>query len=141
MTRTLKRITYPTMNSWNGEYSPAYNLKIFDILPRKLQDRAYEIYADENLARVVYDDIEARIADFTAETGYKAGFNGRQGGYLVLYRPDGTLRGIDANDLDGATKRAFRRLALDIISIAKHYCRTPIETETYTIEKERKYFA
>lgn len=30
-----KRIMYPTMNSWNNEYAPAYNMKIYDVIPKK----------------------------------------------------------------------------------------------------------
>lgn len=31
-----KRIMYPTLNSWNNEYAPAYNMKIYDVIPKKI---------------------------------------------------------------------------------------------------------
>jgi hypothetical protein len=155
--KNLKRIEYPTGNTWSAT-APAYNLKIYNVIKRELQNRAYEIYADEDLSRELYDEIEALIDDFTASTkyAYTAGFNGRQGGHLVLYKScrlvsydsDGKqharletyTHGLDEKDIDGDTLRKFRKLALDIIKTAEAYCKKPIETETYTIEKQRKYF-
>lgn len=157
--KNLKRITYPTMNYWNGSTAPAYNLKIYNVIPRELQDRAYEIYADEDLSYELYNKINALIDDFTAETkyAYTAGFNGRSGGYLVLYKScrvvnydsDGTAharletypgRDIDEKDVPADILRAFRKLALNIIKTAEAYCKKPIETETITIEKQIKTF-
>lgn len=157
--RDLKRIKYPTMNYWNGSTAPAYNLKIYNVIKSELQGRAYEIYADENLSRELYNEIGFLIDDFTASTkyAYTAGFNGRSGGYLVLYKScrtvnydsDGTPharletypgREIDEKDVPGDVLRAFRKLALDIIKTAEAYCKKHIETETITIEKQIKTF-
>jgi len=86
--RTLKMelelIRYDTMNSWNRAKAPAYNLKIHKVIPAELQNRVYELMACEDF----YGDINMRISDFSDDQYYcwQAGFNGRSGGYLVLYK-------------------------------------------------------
>lgn len=82
--KTLKRIRYYTMNSWNLSTAPAYNLKIYNVIDRSLQDRVYELMEAEGF----YDSGNELIAEFDRENDYRyqAGFNGRSGGYLVLYQ-------------------------------------------------------
>lgn len=156
--RKLKRIYYDTANSWNGEKSLAYNLKIYNVIRPELRDRAYEIYTDENLANELFEEISFLIDDFTAANkyAYTAGFNGRQGGYLVLYkssrvvnydsqgnasaRLNTSMIGLDEKDVPGDVKRRFAKLARDIVKTAEAYCRKPIETETITIKREIKTF-
>jgi hypothetical protein len=79
-----KRIRYSTMNSWNNSTAPAYNLKIHKVIPYNLQSKVFELMECENF----YDDINFMIHDFAEEHNWnwQAGFNGRSGGYLVLYR-------------------------------------------------------
>jgi hypothetical protein len=79
----LKRIRYNTMNSWNGNTAPAYNLKVHTVIPNDLQMKVYEMMECENF----YDDINYLISEFVTEHNHEwqAGFNGRSGGYLVLY--------------------------------------------------------
>lgn len=74
---------YHTMNSWNLASSYANNVKIYNVIPDELQDKAYEILEADH-----YDQINQLVADFDAEHDYQyqAGFNGRSGGYLVLYK-------------------------------------------------------
>ena len=80
----MKRIMYYTMNSWNLSKAPAYNLKVYNVIPKKYQDKVYDLMEIDGF----YDGINALIGDFDSEWDYKwqAGFNGRSGGYLVLYR-------------------------------------------------------
>lgn len=137
----MKRIYYATGNGLNGEKSLAYNMKVYHVIRPELRNQAYEILANEALADEVFCCIGSRIADFERETGYKAGFNGRQGGYLVLYRPDGTIRGLDESEVPTPVKRAFAKLARDIVKIAEWYCRKPVENKTITIQKQIKAFA
>ena len=82
--KNLKRMRYNTMNSWNRSTAPAYNLKVHNVVDSKLQDKVYELMECEGF----YDEINDMIADFDRENDYswQAGFNGRSGGYLVLYR-------------------------------------------------------
>ena len=84
-----KRIRYNTMNSWNNSTAPAYNLKVTKVIPRELQSKVFEMMDCENF----YDDINWLVNDFGAEHDHKwqAGFNGRSGGYLVLYRGERKL--------------------------------------------------
>jgi ribosomal protein S27AE len=83
------RIRYNTMNSWNGQSSPAYNLKVHRVIPNSLQSKVFELMGCENF----YDEINFLIEKFAEEHEFKwqAGFNGRSGGYLVLYRGDKKL--------------------------------------------------
>ena len=82
--KTLKREFYNTMNSWNNATAPAYNLKIYNVIDKNLQDKVFELMDCENF----YDEINWLIQDFAEENGHEwqAGFNGRSGGYLVLYK-------------------------------------------------------
>jgi len=82
--KALKRIKYFTMNSWNGSTAPAYNLKVYNVIDNKLQDKVFELMECDGF----YDDINFLIAEFDRDFDYQwqAGFNGRSGGYLVLYR-------------------------------------------------------
>jgi hypothetical protein len=79
-----KRIRYNTMNSWNRSTAPAYNLKIHQVIPRALQDKVFEMRECDNF----YDDINYLMEEFAADHNWEwqAGFNGRSGGYLVLYK-------------------------------------------------------
>lgn len=121
----LKRIMYDTMNSWNNEQAPAYNMKIYNLgLPRDLENRLYEIIGLDG----AYDAINDLVYDFDYDMrdyGYSAGFNGRSGGYLVLYK-NGTSRGFGAKEAPAAVLRAFRRLALDIRATAKYIAENAI---------------
>lgn len=134
-----KRIMYATMNSWNGEKSLAYNLKIYNVIRADLRNKAYEMIADENVACELYDEISGMIDDFTSACNgrFTAGFNGRSGGYLVLYKsskivqhlPDGTTKtrletymtGLDEHEVPSNVKKMFRKLAQDIVKHAEWF--------------------
>ena len=82
--KTLKRIRYYTMNSWNLSKAPAYNLKIYNVIDADLRDKVWKMLECEDF----YFDINIFISDFAREYNYawQAAFNGRSGGYLVLYK-------------------------------------------------------
>jgi hypothetical protein len=82
--KTLKRIRYFTMNSWNLSTAPAYNLKVYNVIDRELQNKVFELMESEDF----YNEINELITVFDANNNYEwqAGFNGRSGGYLVLYK-------------------------------------------------------
>lgn len=75
---------YNTMNSWNQSTSYAANVKIRNFVPRDLMDKAYAILEQGE----VFDNISDLIEGFDTAHGhtYQVGFNGRSGGYLVLYQ-------------------------------------------------------
>lgn len=80
----LKRIRYYGMNSWNLSKSPAYNLKVYNVIDRELQNKVFEMMDTEDF----YDVINDLVRNFNSSHNYEwqAGFNGRSGGYLVLYK-------------------------------------------------------
>jgi hypothetical protein len=78
--------TYYTMNSWNGIRSIAHNVKLY-----KLGLDGDWTRALAHLESGEYDTINFMIQDWEREhTGYTVGFNGRSGGYLVLYNKAGS---------------------------------------------------
>ena len=76
---------YPTMNSWNRSTSYACNMKIHRLgLSNHTADRLYGLIQTQEF----YDQLHDLIQDFSEEHDYQwqAGWNGRSGGYLVLYQ-------------------------------------------------------
>ena len=75
----VKHFTYDTMNSWNGLRSIANNVKVYNL----------PVDNGEALQALEEDDwfsINQTCRDWEdVHPGYKVGFNGRSGGYLVLY--------------------------------------------------------
>lgn len=90
--KKLNRIRYWTMDSWNKITAPAYDLKVPNVIDNDLQDKVLELMEAEGF----YDEINALIRDFNRSTdySYQAGFNGRSGGYLVLYNGGRTAKTI-----------------------------------------------
>jgi hypothetical protein len=128
----LKRIKYYTMNSWNGMTAPAYNMKVYNIVAdSKIRSKIYELMDCDDF----WEEINQLVRDFNFEQkSYSAGFNGRSGGYLVLYK-NGSCAGFEAKDVPSEVLKAFRRLALDIrataIYLAKN-AKVVDEEVTYT---------
>ena len=78
---------YDTMNSWNARTSYANNMKVYNLeLPSDVADKLYEIMECDG----AYDGINQLIDEFSREYDYRyhPGFNGRSGGYLVLYESE-----------------------------------------------------
>lgn len=76
---------YDTMNSWNRATSYAHNVKVHKLGFSNIENNnLYELMDSEGF----YDEINDLIHDFdrTHNWAYQAGFNGRSGGYLVLYQ-------------------------------------------------------
>lgn len=72
---------YYTMNSWNGLKSIANNVKVYRLNLSGDCYNALTFLQDDD-----YFTINMMIEDWEVEhRGYKVGFNGRSGGYLVLY--------------------------------------------------------
>ena len=72
---------YDTMNSWNRLQSIANNVKIYNL---KLDGDCW--VALSMLNKDNYFTVNMMIEDWEDEhPNYKVGFNGRSGGYLVLY--------------------------------------------------------
>lgn len=76
---------YNTMNSWNWSISYANNVKVYNLgLSREQESKLYSMMEVEEF----YDQIHDDLMLFAMEHDYRwqVGFNGRSGGYLVLYR-------------------------------------------------------
>lgn len=74
--------TYYTMNSWNRTKSIANNVKVYTI---GLDYDILNILEADN-----YFEVNQMIEMWEEENkGYRVGFNGRSGGYLVLYNEKG----------------------------------------------------
>lgn len=114
----LKLTKYYTMNSWNRETAPAYNIKLYNIgLNNEEQGKLLDFMQYEN----AYDLLNEAIYEFNVENnaaGFKAGINGRSGGYLVLYKKDSN-RGFEAADVPQTVLDNFEQLALRIIDEAR----------------------
>ena len=87
--------TYDTMNSWNGLRSIANNVKVYNLGLEGDGWKALDIARQDD-----YDEINWMIRDWEREHKYEVGFNGRSGGYLVLYNWDPeTKQGNNCNVL------------------------------------------
>lgn len=85
--------TYWTMNSWNRTTSYANNIKIYNLgLSDELMDKAWKVYNLLLNDAQFTDELEMLLYDFSVNTGYSAGFNGKSGGYLVMYYTE--IRGM-----------------------------------------------
>ena len=75
----VNHFTYDTMNSWNDLRSIANNVKVYN-LPFDYGEALQALQEDD------YFSINQTIRYWEDDhPGYKVGFNGRSGGYLVLY--------------------------------------------------------
>lgn len=87
---------YYTMNSWNRLKSIAHNVKIYNLKLSGDHWTALTFLQDDD-----YFVVNMMIEDWEAEhRGYKVGFNGRSGGYLVLYNEAGGSAIPDTLDYD-----------------------------------------
>ena len=79
----IEHFRYDTMNSWNLSTSWANNMKVDRCIPREFQDKVFEMLEISDF----YDEINELISDYNRNNNfeYQAGFNGRSGGYLVMY--------------------------------------------------------
>lgn len=76
---------YDTMNSWNRSTSYACNMKIYNLgLDRETENKLWDL----SQVPEFYDRLNELVEDFGRQHNYlwQAGWNGRSGGYLVLYQ-------------------------------------------------------
>lgn len=95
--------TYYTMNSWNGTRSIAHNVKLYNLGLDGDWSRALA-----HLESGEYDTIHFMIEDWEREhPSYKVCFNGRSGGYLVLYNRENS-RSVFPETLDYETYEDYK---------------------------------
>lgn len=85
---------YPTMNSWNRATSYACNLKIHRLgLESEIESKPYDMLGTQEFYCLRQDALD--LFNEMHNYRWQAAFNGRSGGYLVLYqgelRPTGHL--------------------------------------------------
>lgn len=157
----VNHFRYDTMNSWNRSTAYANNMKITHLdLPSETKDKLWDMLdVDCYELRWSWDEL---IEDFLRETGYSAGWNGRSGGYLVMYEteydykekrykvyPGRSIDDYDAEDfeeydMDWLKERVrlvqrFDQLCSDIIAEAVYFAENyEIVEEEYTVTKTRK---
>lgn len=146
---TPKLTRYYTMNSWNRETAPAFNLKIYNVIPPELQSKVFEVLETPEY----WNEVDFMINKFMEDTGYTytAGFNGRSGGYLVLYRisdvkfENDKIRysvhyaTIETDEVPKLILKKFTKLAKDIINLAIHYAKNcEVVEETIFVPKQIK---
>ena len=76
---------YNTMNSWNRSTSYACNMKLYNLgLDRDTMNKLWDLIEVPEF----YDPLNELIEDFGRRHDYlwQAGWNGRSGGYLILYQ-------------------------------------------------------
>jgi len=76
---------YDTANGWNRSTSYACNMKLYSLgLPRAMEDKLFDMLGVPEF----YEPIDHLRQEFAETHGYlwQTGFNGRSGGYLVLYQ-------------------------------------------------------
>lgn len=76
---------YDTMNSWNRSTSYACNMKIYKLgFDRETENKLWDL----SQVPEFYDRLNELVEDFGRQHNYlwQAGWNGRSGGYLVLYQ-------------------------------------------------------
>lgn len=120
---TLHLIKYYTMNSWNNSTAPAFNLKVYNVIPVGLQSKVFELMNAEDFYLNI-NDLMSNF-DYNHKYEWQVGFNGRSGGYLVLYRggqnEDGSTftypgKGIEFEDVPEQVLKDFKQLAEDIVA-------------------------
>lgn len=99
--------TYYTLNSWNGLQSIANNMKLYNLgLEGDWTTVLDYLYDEEDIGGIGFQ-IRDLVDEWEANhPGYSLGWNGRSGGYLVIYNHDrrnGTVnfRNILPEDLTG----------------------------------------
>lgn len=89
-----KHFRYSTMNSWNRATSYACNLKIHNLgLSSEVESKLYDMLGTQEFFDIRDDMLS--LFNLLHNFRWQAAFNGRSGGYLVLYqgelRPTGYL--------------------------------------------------
>lgn len=114
---------YWTMNSWNRLYSIANNVKIYNLKLEGDYWRALEMLQRDN-----YSEVNDFIIYWEEEhQNYTVGFNGRSGGYLVLYNKKNNGNVLDYYITNSDNYEDFKELLKDYNITLKDYHTTLLE--------------
>lgn len=107
---------YYTLNSWNELESVANNVKAYNL---GLDGDCWK--ALERLESTYYAEVNCLIEDWSFNhSGYAIGFNGRSGGYLVLYK-EGSTRNVLPYYIAECDYETFKRYCRDYYGSVKNY--------------------
>lgn len=139
---------YYTMNSWNRLKSIAHNVKIYNLKLSGDHWTALTFLQDDD-----YFVVNMMIEDWEAEhRGYKVGFNGRSGGYLVLYNAAGGSAIPDTLDYDSyedykadmrdyyGSVKANRNELRDFVKVVQDFDRLCDEIRDYVDDLSNRNF-
>ena len=139
---------YYTMNSWNRLKSIAHNVKIYNLKLSGDHWTALTFLQDDD-----YFVVNMMIEDWEAEhRGYKVGFNGRSGGYLVLYNAAGGSAIPDTLDYDNyedykadmrdyyGSVKANRNELRDFVKVVQDFDRLCDEIRDYVDDLSNRNF-
>lgn len=127
---------YNTANSWNQSTSYANNIKVYNLgLSDELEDRAYDLICENGFNELMdcqyYDLIEQFEEDVD---GYTIGFNGRSGGYLVLYHKNYPFRSLDMHeDFEDFDDFEIKE-RYELVKLFDEYCNYFIDAFKYAVE-------
>jgi hypothetical protein len=99
---------YDTMNSWNRATSYANCVKVHRLdLPREQMNKALAMLDMTE----VYDAMHGIMQEWSAERDWRwqVGFNGRSGGYLVLYQGDMDFKNAKTAQCDTCGKLTWHK--------------------------------
>jgi hypothetical protein len=139
---------YYTANSWNRGRSIAHNVKIYNLGLSGDHWTALTFLQDDD-----YFVVNMMIEDWETEHhGYKVGFNGRSGGYLVLYNAAGGSAIPDTLDYDNyedykadmrdyyGSVKANRNELRDFVKVVQDFDRLCDEIRDYVDDLSNRNF-
>lgn len=139
---------YYTANSWNRGRSIAHNVKIYNLGLSGDHWTALTFLQDDD-----YFVVNMMIEDWETEhRGYKVGFNGRSGGYLVLYNAAGGSAIPDTLDYDNyedykadmrdyyGSVKANRNELRDFVKVVQDFDRLCDQIRDYVDELSNRNF-
>lgn len=139
---------YYTANSWNRGRSIAHNVKIYNLGLSGDHWTALTFLQDDD-----YFVVNMMIEDWETEhRGYKVGFNGRSGGYLVLYNAAGGSAIPDTLDYDNyedykadmrdyyGSVKANRNELRDFVKVVQDFDRLCDEIRDYVDDLSNRNF-
>jgi hypothetical protein len=111
---------YDTMNSWNQLKSVANNVKLYNLELEGDWNNALSFLFEEHsdLFYLINDMIEMWEDEYK---GYSVGFNGRSGGYLVLYNKDNNRNILPDIIIDFDDYENFKDYCKDYYGGVKYY--------------------
>ena len=127
---------YNTANSWNQSTSYANNVKVYNLgLSDELKDRAYDLICEEGFNDLMNYQYYDLIDQFEEDAdGYTIGFNGRSGGYLVLYHKNYPFRSLDMHeDFEDFDDFEIKE-RYELVKLFDEYCDYFIDAFKYAVE-------